>query len=265
MEKFGIEVVVLESTEVLGFINGVLKNRGDEIRALIGEWRQAVDISRMNTDKLEKMAALEISILSLAKIHGCSVVSGECWHLFLSQYGIRPCFVYGDLTQKGLPVSCENDIHGSITSALLLGATRMQTPTFLADVTIRHPDNDNAELLWHCGPFPSSLARPNASPCVVGDGMGSWELKGGDVTLARFDAEKGNYKLFSDECRAIDGPATDGNYVWVETSDWAAWEKKAYLRPLYSPHRGRVRQIPGYPARNLQILGQRRLRPRIGK
>ena len=35
----------------------------------------------------------------------------------------------------------------------------------------------------------------------------------------------------ADECRAIDGPATDGNYVWVETSDWAAWEKKLIYGP----------------------------------
>ena len=231
LEKFGIEVVVLESTEVTNCIDNVLTKRQDEIKKLVKEWENKFDLTGLNPGKIENMAALDIGILTLAEKFGCSVVSGECWHLFLAKYGIRSCFVFGDLTEKGLPVACENDIHGSITSALLLGATRMQTPTFLADITIRHPDNDNAELLWHCGPYPSCLARYGGKPSVVGDGVGCWEIKGGDITVARFDSEKGDYSLFAGEGRGVDGPSTDGNYVWFETDDWVKWEKKLIYGP----------------------------------
>jgi hypothetical protein len=101
----------------------------------------------------------------------------------------------------------------------------------VADVTIRHPENDNAELLWHCGPFPSSLARPDKPKQVLRDGRGFWELKRGDITVTRFCADRGNYMLFADEGRAIDGPGTDGNYVWLETNDWPAWERKLIYGP----------------------------------
>jgi len=230
LEKFGIEVVVLESTYITECMDSILKNRGNDIKNLIGEWNAGYNLGGLNQGKVEYMAALELAILTLADTYGCSVVSGECWHLFKERYGIRTCFVFGDLTGKGLPVSCENDIHGSVTSAILLGATRMKTPTFLADLTIRHPDNENAELLWHCGPFPGCLAK-TAKPAVMGDGLGWWELKGGDITLARFDAEKGSYNLFAGEGRGIDGPATDGNFVWFEANDWIKWEKKLIYGP----------------------------------
>ncbi|MCL2163551.1 MAG: sugar isomerase [Oscillospiraceae bacterium] len=231
LEKFGIEVAVLESTEIINCIDSVLANREDEIKQLICGWEGSLDVSGLSLERLKKIAAIEIGVAELASTYDCSVVSGECWQLFVTKYGVRPCFVFGDLTQKGLPVSCENDIHGSITSALLLGATRMQTPTFLADVTIRHPDNDNAELLWHCGPFPSCLAREGARPAIRNDGIGWWELKHGDITIARFDAEKGKYSLFADEGYGVEGPETDGNYIWMETPDWIKREKKLIYGP----------------------------------
>ncbi len=33
-----------------------------------------------------------------------------------------------------------------------------KTPTFFADLTVRHSENDNGELLFHCGNFPLSLS-----------------------------------------------------------------------------------------------------------
>jgi len=231
LEKFGIEVVVLESTYATSCLDNILANRRDDIKKTIAEWEKQYDFSGLNPGKLENMAALELAILTLAEEHGCSVVSCECWHLFKEKLGIRTCFVFGDLTQRGLPVACETDIHGSITSALLLGATRMQTPTFLADLTIRHPTNDNAELLWHCGPFPGCLAKNPGRQKVMGDGLGWWELKHGPISVARFDADKGKYSLFAGEGRGVDGPYTDGNYVWFETDDWVKWEKKLIYGP----------------------------------
>ena len=65
----------------------------------------------------------------------------------------------------------------------------------------------------------------------MGDGLGWWEIKGGDITLARFDADCDNYYLFAGEGRGIDGPETDGNYVWFEVDDWVKWEKKLVYGP----------------------------------
>jgi len=247
LDKFGIEIAIVESVEVLDCIDDVLVNRKDELNALIKEWEERYNTSRLNKGKIESMAAMEIGIKTLAEKYGCSTVACECWHLFDAKYGIRTCFVFGDLTGKGLPVACETDIHGSITSALLLGASRMQNSTFLADLTIRHPDNDNAELLWHCGPFPGCLAKCAEKPAIMGDGLGWWEIKGGDITVARFDAKKSDYFLLADEGRGIGGPVTDGNYVWFETDDWVKWEKKL----VYGPY---IHHVTGVHGKYKEIL-----------
>jgi hypothetical protein len=34
----------------------------------------------------------------------------------------------------------------------------------VADFTIRHPENDQAELLWHCGSFPVGIAKKSFMP-----------------------------------------------------------------------------------------------------
>jgi len=246
LERFGIEISIVEATEVTNCIDDVLENRTDELNTLLEEWDVNYDLSDVTPGKIENMAALEIGIKTLAEKYGCSVVACECWHLFGAKYGIRTCFVFGDLARKGMPVSCETDVHGCITAALMLGATRMDTPTFLADLTIRHPDNDNAELLWHCGPFPGSLATCSKPP-VKGDGLGWWEIKGGDITLARFDADKDEYYLFAGEGRGIKGPATDGNYVWFETDNWVKWEKKF----VYGPY---IHHVSGVHGKYKEIL-----------
>jgi L-fucose isomerase-like protein len=231
LEKFGIEVTPVESTEITGIMDDYLANRKGDLKDLIADWGGYVDLGNMDAGQLEKMAALELSIMDLSNLYDCPVAATECWALFKERYGIRTCFVFGDLTNRGLPVACETDIHGAVTSALALGAARGESATFLADVTIRHPHNDNAELFWHCGPFPASLARPDRPRLVMPDGLGFWELKKGDITITRFDADGGAYKLFADEGRAVDGPGTDGNYVWIETNDWPAWERKLIYGP----------------------------------
>ena len=138
------------------------------------------------------------------------------------------CFAFGYLSQMGLPVACETDIHGAISSVLAQAAALYETPSFLADITVRHPQNDNAELLWHCDPFPYVLSKDR--PCV-NSGKGQYELKNGELTLVRFDTDHDEYYLLAEECETTNGPATDGNYVWIQTQDWGKWEDKLMYGP----------------------------------
>ena len=57
----------------------------------------------------------------------------------------------------------------------------------------------------------------------------------------RFDQEKGNYSMFIGEGKGIDGPPTDGNYVWIEVADWPAWEKQL----MYGPYVHHCAGTPG--------------------
>ena len=133
-------------------------------------------------------------------------------------------------------MACETDINGAVTLAILRAAMLGEGAQFLADLTIRHPENDNGELLWHCGPFPYSLKSPESKACLAG-GQQQFELKQGHLTLCRFDDGEDDYYLFAGEAETTTGPATTGTYVWVEVKDWKAWEEKLMFGP-YIHHLG---------------------------
>ena len=63
------------------------------------------------------------------------------------EIGIMPCAANALCNDEGFPIACETDIHGTITSVLVEAAAMGETRSFFADWTVRHPYNDNAELL----------------------------------------------------------------------------------------------------------------------
>ena len=230
LERFGIEIVPVNVTSLMGEIETIKTTRETEVADAVADTKNRMESSGMSEEQLDNLAALRIALQGILESNGCQGAAIECWSMLLKELGVMPCLVVGELSDMGMPVACETDIHGAITSILLQAAGLHQEPTFFADLTIRHPENDNAELLWHCGPFPYSLRDKNAKPAVDG-GKGQWKLKDGDVTLARFDSLAGSYSLLSGHAKTVDGPKTIGTYVWVETDDWERWERKFIFGP----------------------------------
>lgn len=228
LERFGIHVVPVESVEIVSKIDGFIAER-TAAEQLASQWReQGIVFKTENADGLITIAGMVLAIQALAEQYGCSAAASECWSLLRAHYGVSGCFAFGYLSQLGLPVCCENDIHGAISSALAQAASLYTAPSFLADITVRHPQNDNAELLWHCGPFPPALAKAAA---YVEDGRGQYQLRDGGLTLVRFDGDHHKYSLLAEECHTTDGPETTGNYLWIETRDWGRWEDKLMYGP----------------------------------
>jgi len=186
-------------------------------------------------DAIIKVAALKVAMKELARQYNCRAIAIQCWTSLQDMVGIMPCLANSMLTDEGLPVACETDIHGAITSIIMQAVGSVP---FFADVTVRHPSNDNAELLWHCGNFPYSLAK-DPSAAVAGRsryhndtyGIGEWELKEGDLTIARFDGDHGVYQLLIGEAKITDGPKNVGSYVWIEVDNWPQWEHKLVEGP----------------------------------
>lgn len=76
------------------------------------------------------LAAIELALLDFAEDNDCNALSCECWNLFRKKYGVSPCFILGDLNDRGLPAACENDVHAAITSVMAVAAARYKTPLF---------------------------------------------------------------------------------------------------------------------------------------
>ena len=231
LEKFGIEIVPIMESEIVDTVKKILKDGAEEIDAKLKCWGEKLDLSAQDGETQKKLAASAIAIAKLAEQYECTVLAGECWRMLRSAFGIGSCFLWGALTDDGIPVACETDVLGAVGTAVAMGAARDDTRPFFADITVRHPSNDNAELLWHCGPFPVSLAKDKGVKPPVMQCKGQWEIKGGDVTIVRMGAAKGKYSMFADEARGTDGPKTNGTYLWIETDNWPKWERKFVTGP----------------------------------
>ncbi len=134
------------------------------------------------------------------------------------------------LNEEGFPVVCETDIHGAITALMTDAAGMGEARSFFADWTIRHPKNDNAELLQHCGPWPISCAveKPTIGYPLAFKYPGAVEAeaKKGDITLCRFDGDNGEYSLLLGAAKGIEGPHTKGTFLWVEVKNLRRLEAK---------------------------------------
>ncbi len=231
LERFGIEVVPVTTSELFAEIARAEEEDQEEIESFCRETKEILrssgTLNPSETGKhLEVLGAVTAGIMRLAKKYRCTAAACECWHEIVCRYDISPCFALGELNERGLPCACEMDIHGAVSSVIAAAANRYREPSFLADLTIRHPDQDNVELLWHCGPFAKSLKDPKQEGYVAETGQGYYPLKKGGLTIVRFDGCRGRYQCFAGYGKSVEGPVTNGNYVWLETEDWPAWEKK---------------------------------------
>ena len=102
--------------------------------------------------------------------------------------------------------------------------------SFFADWTIRHPDIPNGELLQHCGPWPISLAKDKVEltyPLAFEHpGSLTAEAKHGELTLARFDGDNGEYSILLGNAKGVDGPKCMGTYLWIEVDNIKRLEAK---------------------------------------
>lgn len=229
LERFGFEVVPVPATTILESARKLAE--APEAGEIIEDYHKAgIDTDKMDGRSLHHMSGLQLAIKNFAEENLCSAVVSECWNIYGQGLGIRPCAVFGNLIDSGLPVACENDVHGAISMVIAQACNDFSEPVFLADLTQRHPTNDNAELLWHCGPFPKGLRKKDAH-AFLNDGMGQWPLQDGELTLLRFDGCRGRYSLLAGPAKTADGPVTNGNYVWAEVDCWPRWEKKLVCGP----------------------------------
>lgn len=231
LRNFGIEITPYSSAILAKDVEKILAERADEVEAGVKEYAAKVDVSAMPIESQRAQQALKLAILDKVAASKSDGVALECWTMLGRAIGVGGCQVIGMLADMGVPCACETDVLGAISAVLLKAATLGREPIFFADITVRNANEDNTELLWHCGPFPVSLAHPNAKPAIAAGGQGQFELHNGDVTICRFDALEGNYTLMSGQGKAVDGPAKGGTYVWVKVSDWEKWEEKLVFGP----------------------------------
>ncbi len=244
LERFGIEIVPMDMIEVIK----ATRQRRD---ANLGGYRDEVERFRENGVSFEgftsmtpvhNVLALRDELLHRARDLGLTAYAIESFMSICDELGAMIELVHGELSERGIPCATETDIHGAVSSLLLQKASFDQDPTFLADLTIRHPDRDDAVLLWHCG-FPLGL-RAGKTKAAVGPhwilpgiqpGSCHWRMQDGPLTVARFDGDRGQYSLITGEGETCDGPPTQNVYCWMKVDDWPRWERR-FIEGPYIHH-----------------------------
>lgn len=239
LERFGIQTFPITLQDVASGTKRIMKEKPPEYKKSLDYLLSTIDCSSISRESTEKIAALKTLMKEYCQREECNAVTIQCWVALQETLGIMPCISNGLLTEEGIPVICESDLHGAISSVMIQEAAMSKTPVFFTDFTNRHPDNDNAELLWHCGNLPASLAKEGVKTKAgrslyippYCDGAGEWEIKGGDMTICRFDGDHGQYSMMIGEGRGVEGPTTGNTYVWFEVRDWPKWEDRMVTGP----------------------------------
>ncbi len=233
LEKFNIQLAPIPLAELSAEVEKALKEKKAVSR--VTDYCHSCMNVAITEEQLKTVAALQVAMKNLAVKYGCNAIAIQCWNALQGELGIMPCAANSLLNEEGIPVVCETDIHGAITALLVESAVLDDRRSFFADWTVRHPDNENGELLQHCGPWPISVSdeRPTIEYPLAFDYPGSVaaRAKKGEMTLARFDGDNGEYSLLLGNARGIDGPYTKGTYVWVEVDNLKRLEAKIVEGP----------------------------------
>ena len=233
LEKFNIQLSPIPIPELTAQVKKALEE-GTQVAEVVAYCKEHFKIA-IREEELEKVAALKVAMKTLAEAYGCNAVAIQCWNALQGELGIMPCAANALMNEEGIPVVCETDIHGAITAVLVEAAGMDQNRSFFADWTVRHPDNENGELLQHCGPWPVSVAKekPTIGYPLAFDHPGAVEAlaKSGKMTLCRFDGDNGEYSLLLGNAKGVEGPYTKGTYVWVEVENLKRLEAKLVEGP----------------------------------
>ena len=235
MEKFGIKLIPINFAIIEQRMNAVLEEKPAEMDEIADYIKNNYTLDDLTPAYVERMAAMTVMYKRLFDEFKLDVISAECWTATPVMFdGLAPCTVYGILNDMGYMISCESDIHCAMTMALLKCATLGEGKPLFGEFTVRHPENKNVELLWHCGPFPlSQKAESGVDSEARLVNQRSWfRGKDGTYTAARLDQESGEYMILPMVVDTAEGPQTHGTYIWAEFDDL----KKVEARLMDGPY-----------------------------
>jgi L-fucose isomerase-like protein len=239
LERFNVELLPLDMVD---FVNA-MKDRAAEGRAAYGaevaDLRRRFRVEGFDTDEpLINVLAARDQMLALAEKHALDGLALRSFMSIVDAAGAYCTYAESCVCER-LPYGAETDVHGVVSDLLLRRATLGAAPAYLAEFTVRHPDNENAVLLWHAG-APMSMCDPDGTPTIGHhwilpsplSGVLHFKLREGPITVARFDGDHGEYRLAVGEGQSVAGPRTLNNYVWMEVDDWPAWERTLMEGPF---------------------------------
>lgn len=177
MQRFGMHIIPVNMAVIIDKYNRILKERDAELEEGAKILFERYQMDKDTPPLAKKIYAFVLLYKEIFEEYDVDVISSECWTSMQLGVGAMPCTAYSILADMGYIVSCESDMHGAISMALLSCAALGKNPPFFGEFTVRHPEDKNVELLWHCGPVCllaqkawHRRARGEPAPVVPGQG-----------------------------------------------------------------------------------------------
>lgn len=133
--NLGVEI---EEESELDLYESFTKHEGDERIASV-KADMAAEMgyeSGKEPAMLDKLAQYELTLLDWAESHkGCKkfvALTTKCWPAFQDMFRFVPCYVNSRLMSRGIPVSCEVDIYGTLSE--YIGLCVSGEPVTLLDI-----------------------------------------------------------------------------------------------------------------------------------
>lgn len=202
LQNSGINVETIDLSEVFSRAEKVTD---EQVKEKIAEIEKVTVFEGYPTEKLEKMAKLQVVLEDIAKAYNLSAMAIRCWPEFQTVMGIAPCTNVGILNEMGIATACETDVSNAVMMrALSLAA---DAPTMLLDFNNNYGDAKNKAIMFHCGPMAISLMKGKGKTIEhlmfkksYGEGSGVGVNKGemleGTITFGSIRTEGGKVKAF---------------------------------------------------------------------
>lgn len=215
--NLGVEI---EENSELDLFESFNKHAGDKrIPEVVAEMEKELGEGNKKPEILSKLAQYELTLLDWIEGHKGSrkfvAIAGKCWPAFQTQFGFVPCYVNSRLTGRGIPVSCEVDIYGSLSE--YIGACVSEDAVTLLDINNTVPKEMYKERMegkfdykftdtfmgFHCGNTCSKkICKPTMKnqkimarslPKEVTNGTLEGDIVPGDITFYRLQSTADNH------------------------------------------------------------------------
>ena len=160
--------VAVEENSELDLLVAYNKHAGDpRIEAVAADMRAELGENNPYDGIIPRLAQYELTLLDWAEQHKGTrsfvAFANKCWPAFQTEFKQVPCYVNSRLTGRGIPVSCEVDIYGTLSE--YIGMCISGKPTTLLDINNTVPYAmyeksikpafgcacDDAFMGFHCG------------------------------------------------------------------------------------------------------------------
>lgn len=211
---FGLDISEYSELELY---NSYIKHNNDNrIAEIVNDMKS--EISYFDTNMLEKFAQYEVTLNDFIRAHKGNrdfvTMTSTCWPAFPINFGFVPCYVNSRFTGKGIPVSCEVDVYGSVSE--YIGQVISDDIVTILNINNNVPEEiynksingklfnnvgfDKTDLFigYHCGVTNSSkLVKPElknhfVNENLIGDEKSKGTIHGrivdGNITLFRIQA-----------------------------------------------------------------------------